>query len=142
MGAEEAAGGLTYAWNLDNPRQLYFPLSEAGQAVMLDYIAEDGSYVTGEVHTISSANVTDLGQWACRLAEPLETTPYQMLAVRGIGVRARALWVTSGRGYTLQELARAMDQVDAQGRPDRPRPELSETWRQLVISTYLTRAPI
>jgi prepilin-type N-terminal cleavage/methylation domain-containing protein len=58
MGAEEAAGGLTYAWNTDRPRQLYFPLSEAGQAVMVDYIAMDGSYVSGEVHTISEANVT------------------------------------------------------------------------------------
>ncbi len=142
MGAEQAAGGLTYAWNLDNPGQLYFPLSEAGQAVMVDYIAEDGSYVIGEVHTIGSANVTDLGQWACRLAEPLEKTPYQMLAVRGIAVRARTLWVTRGQGYTLQELARAMDQVKAGGAPDRPRPVLSETWRQVIVSTYLTRAPI
>lgn len=142
MGAEEAAGGLTYSWNTDLPYQLYFPLSESGQAVMVDYISDDGRYIIGEVHTIGPANVTDLGQWACRLAEPLESSPYQILAVRGIGVRARALWVTSGQGYTLQELVRAMDQVDAQGRPDRPRPALSETWQQIIISTYLTRAPI
>jgi hypothetical protein len=35
-----------------------------------------------------------------------------------------------------------MDQEDALGRPGRARPVLSETWRQLIISTYLTRAPI
>jgi len=57
-------------------------------------------------------------------------------------VRARALWVTPGRDYTLQELARAMDQVDTRGRPDRPRPVIGETWRQMTVSTYITRAPI
>ena len=142
MGAEEAAGGLTYAWNTDRPQQLYFPLAEAGQAVMVDYVAEDQSYVSGEVHTIGPANVTDLGQWACPLADRLEKRPYRIIGVRGIGVRARALWVTPGRSYTLQELARAMDQVDTRGRPDRPRPVVGETWRQLTVSTYITRAPI
>jgi prepilin-type N-terminal cleavage/methylation domain-containing protein len=142
MGAEEGAGGLTYAWTLDRPNQLYFPLSEAGQAVMVDYVAADGSYVGGEVHTIGSANITDLGQWTCPLADRLEKTPYRIIGVRGIGVRARALWVTPGRDYTLQELARAIDEVDTLGRPGRPRPVVGESWRQLTISTYITRAPI
>jgi hypothetical protein len=57
-------------------------------------------------------------------------------------VRARALWVTPGRDYTLQELARAIDEVDTLGRPGRPRPVVGESWRQLTISTYITRAPI
>jgi hypothetical protein len=145
MGAEEAAGGLTYAWNSDRPRQLYFPLSEAGQAVAVSYYAEDDSYVDGEVHTIAGANVTDLGQWACPLAEQLEKRPnlWGPISVRGIGVRARALWMAPGSDYTLQELTRAMDQeVGTQRKPDRPRQVLSETWRQVIISTYMTRAPI
>ena len=145
MGAEEAAGGLTYAWNTDRPRQLYFPLSEAGQAVAVSYYAEDNSYVDGEVHTIAGANVTDLGQWACPLAEQLEKRPnlWGPISVRGIGVRARALWMAPGSNYTLQELTRAMDQeVGTQRKPDRPRQVLSETWRQVIISTYMTRAPI
>jgi len=145
MGAEEAAGGLTYAWNTDRPRQLYFPLSEAGQAVAVSYYAEDNSYVDGEVHTIAGANVTDLGQWACPLAEQLDKRPnlWGPISVRGIGVRARALWVAPGRDYTLQELTRAMDQeVGSQRKPGRPTPVLNETWRQVIISTYMTRSPI
>jgi hypothetical protein len=144
MGGEEATAGLTYAWRTDLPRQIYFPLSESGQAVMVDYYAEDGSLVNGEVHTISGANVTDLGQWACRLAQPLEKTPNEWgpIAVRGIGVRTRTVWVTPGQSYTLQELSRAIDQMDAQGRPGRPRPVVNELWRQVIISTYLTRVPI
>ncbi len=142
VGAEQGAGGLTYAWNMNRPQQLYFPLSEAGQAVLVDYVAGDRSYVSGEVHTIGPANVTDLGQWACPLADRLEKEPYRIIGVRGIGVRARTMWVTPGRDYTLQELARAMDEVDSRGRPDRPRPVSGEMWRQLTVSTYITRAPI
>ncbi len=138
IGPEVAQGGLTYSSDPSNPQQLYFPLSEAGQAVMVDYFAADGTYVSGEIHTIDPPNVTDLGLWACRLAEPLAKAPYQIISVRGISIRARAVWVGPGRQYTLQELTRAIDRDP----PDRPRPDLNETWHQVIVSTYLTRTPI
>jgi len=147
VGAE--GGGpvlLTYAWRSDiDPRQIYFPLSEAGQAVAVDYYhldldTWDITFIEGEVHTIGEPDVTDLGQWVCRLSTPLELEPYQWgpVGVRGIGVRARAAWVSPGRAMTIQDLVWAVSQSP----PTRAVPSLGETWHQVVIDTYLTRAPI
>jgi len=137
---------LTYAWRPDkDATQVYFPLSERGQAVTIDYYYMDPvsgnlSFIEGEVHTIGEADVTDLGQWVCRLSTPLAQEPYQWgpVGVRGIGVRARATWVSPGRATTLQDLVWALSQSP----PARAVPSLGETWHQVIIDTYLTRAPI
>jgi hypothetical protein len=136
----------TYAWRPDkNPRQVYLPLSESGQAVAIDYYYLDANtgnptFVEGEVHTIGEPNVTDLGEWVCPLSRPLTRAPYQWgpLAIRGIGVRARTVWVSPGTAATVQDLVYALSQPT----PARATPSLTETWRQQVVDTYLTRAPI
>jgi len=137
---------VTYAWrpNVD-PMQVYFPLSETGQTVAIDYYylePDTGElvFVEGEVHTVSGPNVTDLGQWVCRLEESLAWPPYQWgpVGVRGISVRARAAWVGPGRTATLQDLAWALNQVPRARAPQ----TLGEVWHQVTITTYLTRAPI
>lgn len=137
---------LTYAWRPDkDTRQVYFPLSERGQAVAIDYyymdpISGDLSFMEGEVHTVGEPDVTDLGEWVCRLSTGLAEEPYQWgpVGVRGIGVRARATWVSPGRATTLQDLVWALSQSP----PARAVPSLGETWHQVIIDTYLTRAPI
>ncbi len=137
---------LTYGWSSGtNARQVYFPLSESGQAVAIDYYYLDpvtgySTFVEGEIHTIGQPNVTDLGQWVCPLSAPLAHTPREWgpVAVRGIGVRARAVWVSPGRAATVQDLVYALSQPA----PGRAVPSLGETWRQQVVDTYLTRAPI
>ncbi len=146
---------LTYAWQAfpyGDPRrkQVYFPLSESGQTVAIDYYydpipedyVEELVFVEGEVHTIGAPSVTDLGQWVCPLAlnnqlvnEPNDWGP---VAVRGISVRARAAWVSPGRSTTLQDLTWALSQVP----PARAIPSLGERWHQVIVGTYLTRAPI
>ena len=141
---------LTYGWPgfpYDDPRrkQVYFPLSEQGQAVAIDYYYMDpGSgdlrFIEGEVHTVGAPNVTDRGIWVCPLSSELENTPYTWgpVAVRGISVRARATWVSPGRATTLQDLVWALSQSP----PARAVPSLGETWHQVIVDTYLTRAPI
>ena len=148
VGAEGGGSNvlLTYAWRPDkDDRQVYFPLSERGQAVAIDYyymdpISGDLRFIEGEVHTVGEPDVTDLGQWVCRLSTPLAQGPYQWgpVGVRGISVRARATWVSPGRSTTLQDLVWALSQSP----PARAVPSLSETWHQVIVDTYLTRAPI
>lgn len=142
---------LTYAWRPDiNRSQVYFPLSEAGQTVAIDYYWMDVdtgelAFVEGEVHSVGQADVRDLGAWACPLAEQLEHTPYEWgpVGVRGISVRARALWVGPGRSPTVQDLSQALATAIAEDNMNiRARSGLSETWHQVVIDSYLTRAPI
>jgi prepilin-type N-terminal cleavage/methylation domain-containing protein len=132
---------LTYAWSPNNRRQLFFPLSEAGQAVAVDYYYEKWGrlfYVDGEVHTIAGPRVRDLGAWVCPLSEELSQRPnaWGPVGVRGIGVRARAVWVTQGRQATLQDV------VSAVATGGRARPSLTESWHQEIISTYLTGTPL
>jgi prepilin-type N-terminal cleavage/methylation domain-containing protein len=141
---------LTYGWQefpYDDPRrkQVYFPLSERGQAVAIDYYYQDPNigglqFIEGEVHTVGAPNVTDLLQWVCPLSSPLKHTPYTWgpVGVRGIGVRARATWVSPGREATLQDLVWALSHSP----PTRAVPNLNETWHQVIVDTYLTRAPI
>jgi Tfp pilus assembly protein PilV len=137
---------VTYAWRPGvDARQVYFPLSEAGQTVAIDYYylqpdTGELTFVEGEVHTVSQANVTDLGQWVCRLEERLAWQPYQWgpVGVRGISVRARAAWVGPGSTATLQDLAWALNQVPTARAPR----TLREVWHQVMVTTYLTRAPI
>jgi hypothetical protein len=139
---------LTYGWSDQSgrdPRQVYLPLSESGQAVAIDYYYLDpvtgrSAFLEGEVHTAGKPNVTDLGEWVCPLSQPLAHRPnqYGPLAVRGIGVRARAVWVSPGRAATVQDLIYALTLPS----PTRATPSLSETWRQQIVDTYLTRAPI
>ncbi len=148
VGAEGGGSAvlLTYAWRPDkDPRQVYLPLSEAGQAVEIDYYYRDQisgelKFITGEVHTVGQPNVTDLGEWVCRLSNPLAQTPNEWgpVAVRGLGVRARAVWVSPGRAVTVQDLVWTLTQSP----PGRAVPSLSETWHQVIVDTYLTRAPI
>jgi prepilin-type N-terminal cleavage/methylation domain-containing protein len=150
----EGALPVTYAWRSDkNKWQLYFPLSEAGQTVAVDYYLQDRVtgelvFVEGEVHRIGKPNVTDLGAWVCSLEPELcpdvakrqtyDVRDWGPVAVRGIGVRARAVWVSPGRSATVQDLVYALSQPT----PTRATPSLGETWRQQVVDTYLTRAPI
>ena len=149
VGAEGGGSAvlLTYAWRSDvaRRRQLYFPLSEAGQAVAVDYYYRDQTtgdliLVEGEVHTVGRPNVTELGQWVCPLSEQLAHEPYEWgpVGVRGISVRARAVWVSPGRAVTVQDLVWALTQSP----PGRAVPSLNETWHQVTVDTYLTRAPI
>lgn len=142
-GATAAGGLLTYAWRTDAPRQLFFPLSEAGQTVVVDYYYDDPAlgrkvYVSGEVHDIGAPNVTALGVWACPLRQELGHTPtdWGPTAVRGLSVRARVTWVTRGRASTVHDLVQGL--VSRQV----PRPSLQESWHQSIVGTYLTRAPI
>jgi hypothetical protein len=145
---------LTYAWrawDYGDPRrsQLYFPLSEAGHTVAVDYYydpdpnnltTDDLVFVEAEVHRIAESNVTDLGEWVCRLSQPLAHEPYVWgpVSVRGLSVRARTTWVTPGGAALLQDVVEALDQY-----PPRPvRPSLRESWRQVLVDTYLTRVPI
>jgi hypothetical protein len=58
--------------------------------------------------------------------------------VRGISVRARTIWVGPGRSTTLQDLTYAL----AQQPRTRARTSLSELWHQVIVTTYLTQAPI
>ncbi len=152
----EASGSLvlTYAWRPDkNQWQLYFPLSEAGHTVAIDYYLEDHvtgklTFVEAEIHTIGKPKVTDLGEWVCPLEEELcpdRTRRRQQgvhqwgpLTVRGISVRARASWVSPGRAFLLQDLVSALDREP----PDRARASLRESWHQVIVDTYLTRTPI
>jgi hypothetical protein len=144
---------ITYAWRTDkNPRQLYFPLSDLGQAVAVDYYTDEGGvarYVIGEVHSIAGPDVTDLGQWACRLSGGgLSHAPnaWGPVIVRGLSVRARVSWVGPGRAATLQDIIQAYyDTYQAPGRSGRtvlPRPSLNESWHQMTVTTYLTRVPL
>jgi hypothetical protein len=139
---------LTYAWRGDRQelkRQVYFPLSERGQVVAVDYYyvnpdSGEISFIEGEVHMVGEPDVTDLGEWVCRLSTELAYEPYQWgpVGVRGIGVRARATWVSPGRATTLQDLVWALSQTP----PARAVPSLRETWHQVIVDTYLTRAPL
>jgi hypothetical protein len=60
------------------------------------------------------------------------------LRVRGVSVRARAMWTGPGSSATLQDLAYALGQQPR----IRARSSLSEVWRQSIVTTYLTQAPI
>jgi len=139
---------LTYAWlrEADKRKQLFFPLNDAGQAVAIDYYYHDATadidiFVSNEVHEIGGPNVLILGQWVCPLREPLRHEPndWGPTAVRGLSVRARTTWVTPGRSTTLQELVMGMLPAPL-GRPARA--SLQEAWHQVMVTTYLTRAPI
>lgn len=143
-------GLLTYAWGVPEDRsQLFFPLSESGQTVSIDYYYEDDDgndiYVAAEVHSIGAPQIRARVQewpvpyeWACPLNELLAHEPNEWgpIAVHGLSIRTRATWAISGRDYTLQDLASALDEERT------AIPTLSETWRQVVLTTYLSRAPI
>ena len=148
---------ITYAWSpkQQNKRMLYFPLSETGQTVAVDYYFDELDlltntprqvFVSGEVHTIGPPNVTDLGEWVCMLSEPLVRVPNEWgpTAVRGLSVRARATWVTTGRSVTLQQFIKEADRrTGGVSEPLRGvTPDVQETWHQVIVSTYLTRTPI
>jgi hypothetical protein len=151
---------MTYAWyppeNTEgkDPRQLYFPLSDLGQVVAVDYYYVDAAgatrYVTGEVHSIAGPNVTELGYWACHLSggglvhRPNAWGP---VTVRGLSVRARVSWVGPGRSTTLQDVMQAyyksyQENPNRQGPPIPPLPSLNESWHQITLTTYLTRVPL
>jgi len=141
----QAGGPLTYAWQWNasdqlQTRQLYFPLSEQGQTVAVDYYTREGAYVEGEVHTIGGLNVTDLKAWACPLSSPLNQAPNEFgpVNVRGLSVRARAVWVARGRQSSVEDVAKAVNI----GYPRPPDKSLEETWRQVIVPTFITRTPI
>ncbi len=136
---------LTYTWGAVsapgapyNPRQIYFPLSEASQVVAVDYYRKDGTFISGEVHAISGPEVADLGVWACQLVDELRYEPndWGPVTVRGLSMRARVSWVTTGGASTLQ------DWVEA-ARNNRPvQRTLEEGWRHITVTSYLTRVPL
>ncbi len=144
---------LTYGWRLDawaERQQIYFPLSEAGQSVAIDYYWDNPTtgrpeFVEGEVHAIGAPAAVNFNlgteahiEWVCPLAYPLLThaaNDWGPIAVRGLSVRARSTWVTTGRSVTLQELVAGLA-----GAPRKA--PLQEAWHQVFVSTYLTRGPI
>lgn len=136
---------LSYAWRASpTPTQIYFPLSESGQSVAVDYYTTNGTYVEGEVHTIGGPTLTrDLGAqsvWVCALSEPLKQSPNEFgpVNVRGLSVRARAVWVNRGRQSSLEDVAKLVNE-GKRGAPDK---SLEETWRQVIVTTFITRTPI
>jgi prepilin-type N-terminal cleavage/methylation domain-containing protein len=144
---------LSYAWDpVVDPRQLYFPLSEAAQTVAVDYYDQDGNFIDGETHTVGAATVVrfpgatgapDVYAWMCPLVLPLDKVPkdFGPITVRGISVRARAAWMSNGRRATLQDVAAAV-KVAVGGRVRPPRKSLEETWHQVLLDGYVTRTPI
>ena len=132
---------MTYAWQPEiNPRQIILPLSEAGQVVAVDYYrADNGAYVSGEVHSVGGPDVLTLGEWVCQLSDELVHVPnaWGPVTVRGLSVRARATWVTPGRQPTLQDLI-----VGVKDPTKGPLSSLRERWHQVVLTTYLTRVPL
>ncbi len=166
---------LAYAWSASQPdnKQIYFPLSEAGQTVSIDYYYEQSVpipgvfaapgtinattqqiFVAGEVHTIgrpfankiSTGTGNDTREWVCQLSDPLAHIPnaWGPTSVRGISVRARSTWVTPGRSTTFQDIVRtgADPRYGINGAVRSAPANLNEAWHQVIISTYLTRAPI
>jgi hypothetical protein len=152
-GGVPVAGGedtrLTYAWRYDpepaERHQVYFPLSEIGQVVAVDYYrADTGAYVSGEVHNIVGPDIKELGEWVGWLSSggltyaPNEWGP---VTVRGLSVRARVSWVTQGAGSSLQDWVVA--KKDEQPGVPRPVPRsLQESWHQITVTSYLTRVPL
>ena len=130
---------LLYSW-LPQTRQLYFPLSEQGQAVAVDYYTDTGRYIEGEVHTIGKPSVTELRVWVCPLSEQLQnaTNQFGPVNVRGVSVRARAVWVNRGRQSSLADIAKRVNE----GYTLAPEKSLEETWRQVIVTTFITRTPI
>jgi hypothetical protein len=146
----------TYVWKRpepgkdNDPKQLFFPLSDAGQSVAVDYywhdpVSGDDIFVSNEIHAISGPRMVNMGtvaspqpEWVCMLTEGLSHEPnaWGPTGVRGISVRARTTWVTSGRSPTLQDLVQGAYLGRAAGS------SLQEAWHQVMITTYLTRAPI
>lgn len=149
-GEAPAAGSagtvVTYGWVSEEPRQLRFPLSEAGQAVAVDYYYWDEAqarlvYQQGEVRNIADPKVMLIGSrpyWLCRLADPLQQQPndWGPVVVRGLTLRARSAWVTPGREATIQDLAEAFDDGRAAPR------SLEESWQHVVVTSYFSRTPI
>ncbi len=150
---------LTYWWGTTNsagqtldPRQLYFPLSESGQTVAVDYYRKkDGAFIQGEMHTIGGPQVVDLGVWACGLSDWLKDDPsyapdpvnnptYVLgpITVRGMSVRARAVWVGKGRRATMNDVAEKM--LGAGTGP--PKQSLDESWYEVILTTFIPRTPI
>ena len=137
---------LTYGWVAEEPRQLRFPLSEAGQAVAVDYYYWDEEqarlvYQQGEVRNIGHPEVLLLGgkpYWVCKLEEPLQQQPndWGPVVVRGLTLRARSAWVTPGREATIQDLAEAFDEGGAARR------SLEESWQHVIVTSYFSRTPI
>ncbi len=146
---------LTYAWGvknssgkIKNPTQLYFPLSESGQTVAVDYYRTNGTFVEGEIHTIGGPQVVDLGVWACGLSDGLKYDPSYApdpnnlsnvlgpINVRGLSVRARAVWIGKGRRATMDDVAQA---VSANANPSQ---SAEETWHEVILSTFIPRTPI
>jgi hypothetical protein len=153
---------LAYAWSTaqTEKKQIYFPLSESGQTVAIDYYytqsvpqipgtastTQQQVFVAGEVHTIGRpfANKISAGlgssnrEWVCQLTEPLAhiPNPWGPTSVRGISV--------PGRSTTFQDIVRTgADPKYGLTSAVRSAPaNLNESWHQVIISTYLTRAPI
>jgi len=154
LGGSPSVTMLAYAWtpNQTDKRMLYFPLSESGQTVAVDYYYNVGDtnnlrqvFVSGEVHTIGAPYVnTSPKEWVCQLSEPLAHAPntWGPTSVRGISLRARSTWVTTGRSTTFQDIVQSAVERGI-GSAVRTAPaRLNESWHQVIISTYLTRAPI
>ena len=153
-GGGPVAGGddtrLTYAWRYDpepaERHQVYFPLSEIGQVVAVDYYrADTGAYVSGEVHNVVGPDIKELGEWVGWLSSggltyaPNEWGP---VTVRGLSVRARVSWVTQGAGSSLQDWVVAKKR-EVQTELPQPVPRsLQESWHQMTVTTYLTRVPL
>ncbi len=145
-----SAGGalLTYGWYPTKaPQQLYFPLSESGQSVAVSYYAADGRFIEGEVHTIGGPQVTDLQNWVCPLTDPLSyplDARIGPVTVRGVSVRARAVWVGRGRRPSLEDVARAVDLgLDPVTKRLRaPRLSQESAWYQTFVTTFIPRTPI
>ena len=157
-------GYSSYAWPVYDqnqrkiPTQILLPLNDTGHSVAVDYYTAGPNgdvLVEGEVHAASQPQLVwvpdaQSGQfvpvWACQLATPLTYEPKAVwgpTAVRGISVRARTTWTTTGRSATIQDLVGTL--LPAAELPPGQRvarSSLQESLNQVIVTTYITRAPI
>jgi hypothetical protein len=157
-------GYSSYAWPVYDqnqrkiPTQILLPLNDTGHSVAVDYYTAGPNgdvLVEGEVHAASQPQLVWVpdaqgGQfvpvWACQLATPLAHEPKAVwgpTAVRGISVRARTTWTTTGRSATIQDLVGTL--LPAAELPPGQRvarSSLQESLNQVIVTTYITRAPI
>jgi len=135
---------LSYSWvPTKNARQIFLPLSESGQTVTVDYYRKtDGAFIEGELHTIGGPQVVDLGAWVCGLSDLLGAEPNDLgpVTVRGVSVRARAVWVGRGRRSSLEDVAKNLELGARSQSP--PAQSLEEAWRQIIVTTFIPRTPI
>jgi hypothetical protein len=127
--ASGAPGFRSYAWDpagADQARkEVAFAPADGGKSVSVDYVWLDGNgqrrQVTNELHRISRPYPPTASPLTRLIALERPPAQYSFLAVTGVSLRARVLWIAPIRAAT------------AQGR------RTSESWRHESVDTYLAR---